>query len=109
MDETQLDLDSKVIIPLCVNNARVLWEYQGKKNNKMAEKKEYPPTIFMRISKAGTSLYGFTPDEGVEGGKSLVVNRADLIKLLKGEVQYVRVGILSPSGKTEKEDDTEGL
>lgn len=76
------------------------------------EKKIYPPAVFMRISKAGSSLYGFTPDSGIEGGKSLVMNRADLIKLLKGEVEYVKVGILDPSGKTEKKeevDDMEGL
>lgn len=105
----QCNLDGKAIIPLCVNNSKVLWEYQGIKVKKMAETKKYPPAVFMRVSKAGTSLYGFTPDEGIEGGKSLVINRADLVKLLKKEVEFVKVGILSPSGKTEEKDDVEGL
>lgn len=102
MKEFQVSLNGKVI-------EGKFRKYESRKVEKMAETKEYPPAIFMRVSKAGTSLYGFTPDEGVEGGKSLVMNRADLIKLLKGEVEYVKVGILSPSAKSEPEDDTEGL
>lgn len=113
MNEEQISLDGRRI------EGR-FWKYEGRKANMTTEQKDsplgdggdvqktYPPAVFMRVSKAGTSLYGFVPDEGIKGGKSLVMNRADLIKLLKGEVEFVKVGILKPAGKKET-TDTDGL
>ncbi len=94
-------------IQTSLNNREVCgryWKYEGRKVGMATEQKEYPPAVFMRISKAKTSLYGFVPTEGITGGKTLVMNRADLIKLLKKEVEFVKVGILEPSGKKETKD-----
>ena len=102
MAEFQISLDGRRI-------EGKFWKYECKKVEKMAEKKEYPPAIFLRVSKAGTSLYGFVPDEGITGGKTLVINRADILQLLKKEVEFVKVGILKPNGKKEETNDTAGL
>lgn len=93
------------------------WKYEGRKVTDMVDKgegnKTYPPAVFFRLSKAGDSLYGFVPDEGIKKGHSLVMNRGDLLKLLKGESDFVKAGILEPTSDSKpsakKDDDLEGL
>ena len=101
MDEFQVSLSGKKV------EGR-FWKYEGKMTDEKGKGKDgngkYPPAVFLRISKAGTSLYGFTPDEGIKAGYTLVVNRSDLIALLKGKnkngdaVEFAKMGILKPTG-----------
>ena len=68
------------------------------------EKKVYKnPVLFLRKSKAGEHLYAFNIEK--EGGmvlgggvKSLILNVSDVVKLLGGEVDKIKVSITSAEG-----------
>ena len=116
----QTNLNGKRIIPLCVNNAKVLWDYQAKEmDNTKAEERQYPPAVFLRKSKKGTTYYGFVPDGGIPDKRTLVVGRQDLIDLLRGKnakgepVEFAKMGVMEPSSNSstaeDTKDDMEGL
>ena len=66
----------------------------------MAEGKTYDPAVFLRKSKKGEHLVGFMP-ETVQPDMVLVVSIAELRKLVKGDVEYVRSSLLEPTPKPE--------
>jgi hypothetical protein len=64
------------------------------------------PVVFLRLSKTKKQVYGFNIDGRLgDNCKSVIVNVADLEKVLDGSAEYAKLSVMQESGGDSAEDD----
>lgn len=78
----------------------------GEKRTMEETKKAYKnKVLFMRVSKRGAHLYAFNHDNILaEGLDSLLINKSDMEKLLKGEYETIKISAMVSKNSAEAMD-----